>query len=159
MRHLPALFAILLATVPLTLAAEEDEHLSEAHGLRIVHAWTNATEGDAALVYAEIENAADADRVLLGVESDAASGAMLVGFALESGETREIVLPELRIAPGTHLDLSPGEVAIRLEGLTTPLTEGEHLDVALMFDVGSVEIEVSVEAEDATAHGHTGHMH
>lgn len=159
MRHLPVLFTMILATLPLPLVAEDAEHLSEANGLRIVHAWTNATQGDAALIYAEIENTADADRILLGAESGTATGAMLVGFALENGETREIVLPELRIAPGTHLDLAQAEVALRLEGLTAPLAEGEHLDVTLLFDVGPVEIEVAVEAEGASGHSHAGHLH
>jgi copper(I)-binding protein len=156
-----ALLAMLLGVLPVTIAAEEDDHahLTEAFGLRIVHAWTNATDGPVAFVYAEIENGADADRTLLGAESAVASGAALTGFALDGSVMTEIVLPELRIAPASHLDLAPGEVAIRLDGLSAPLHEGDDLDITLVFDAGRIEIEVAVEAADATAHSHAGHMH
>lgn len=161
MRIILAVLTLACLVMPLTLVAEEggEAHLSESYGLRILHAWTNATEGPMAFVYAEIENEGDTDRILLGAEGKGMASATLTGFAFDGDTTTEIALPELRIAPASHLDLSPGEVAIRLNGLVTPLVEGNHLILTLVFDAGKIEVEVAVEDEGATAHSHAGHAH
>ena len=64
--------ALVLNSSPL-IAAEgthsDDDHLSERDGVRIVHAWTQATNDDHAMVFMEIENKSDQDVQLIGASN------------------------------------------------------------------------------------------
>lgn len=153
----------VLALAPAPRAGEEHgahgDHLATLGELRLVHAWTRATEDDHALVFVEIDNTGEAPVTLTGAASAIAEGAELVGFRLEEGEPGYVALGKLPVAPGTEMALAPEGLALRLEGLAGPLTEGETFPVEIVFDAGRVEMIVQVEAADATQHGHAGHAH
>ena len=59
-------------------ADEDADHLAELEGLRLLHAWTNATDGDTAQVYVTIENMGDAEVYLTGAATGIAEAARLV---------------------------------------------------------------------------------
>jgi periplasmic copper chaperone A len=158
MRRLALLTSLSLATSPV-LAQDDHSHLSEADGLRIVHAWTPATSGTEALVYMEIENETDSLVTLSGAEALDGMTADLVGFTYTDGTEAWQVLPAMPIAAGQHLDLAPRSLALRLSGLAAPLTEGDEIEIEVLFGDLHMDVHVEVEAEGATAHSHAGHNH
>lgn len=145
-------------------AAHEDEsgdtaHLSTMGDLRLLHGWTRATTDDTALIFVEIENTGETPVTLTGGASELAEGAALVGFTLVGGAPSYPELPALPVAPGIEMVLAPQGVALRLDGLSRDLAEGDSFDVTLAFAEAEVELTVEVEAADATQHGHAGHAH
>ena len=158
----PVLSALTLIAATLAAApvlAEEPAHKFELAGLEVLHPWTPATEDDTALVYMELHNEGADEILLTGAESPQAASAALVGIVLKDGAPAPEVLPEVAIAPDTHLDLEPNVLAFQLSGLTGPLAEGSHFDLTLQTSVGPLEIEVEVEEAGASQHGHAGHNH
>ncbi len=151
--------ALLLAALAVPAAAQENGHVAEAGGLRVVHAWTPATDGPEALVFLEVENRGNAAVTLTGATADAAEDATLVGHALAGGESTWTPLPGVPVEPGGDLHLEPDVLAIRLAGLAAPLEEGAQLDVTVLFGDLALPVTVPVEPEGATAHSHAGHVH
>ena len=154
----------LVAATSVAFAADEhdhDHHVSELAGVRAIHAWTRATDGDTALVFVEIENRSEATVVLEGGESEAAASAELVGFQMKDGQPVYVTLPKMPIAAGRELVLEPEGLAFRLSGLGAPLAQGDEIEMELEleFDVGHMDVHVAVEAETATHHSHAGHAH
>ncbi|TGD67328.1 copper chaperone PCu(A)C [Tabrizicola sp. WMC-M-20] len=159
MRQLSLITALLLAATPLAAADDGHHHLTEADGLRVVHAWTPATSGPEALIYMEIENRSDAAVTLTGAETADGQRAELVGFTYTDGTEAWQVLPEMPLAAGQHLDLLPRTLALRLTGLATPLTKGDEIDLELSFSDQHLDVHVAVEDAGATGHSHAGHTH
>ena len=149
---------LILAGLAGAAAADEADHLGELGGLRALHAWTRATDAGEALVFVEVENAGDASVTLEGAEAEGLV-AELVGFRLVNGEPDWQVVGPVPVAPGRTLHLEPDGLAIRVDGLTAPLVEGEGMDLDLLTSLGPLVVHVEVEAADAAAHGHAGHDH
>ncbi|RDC69842.1 copper chaperone PCu(A)C [Rhodovulum sp. 12E13] len=138
----------------------DDAHLAEAGGLRLVHAWSRATDGDETLIFVEIENSGDNTRSLIGGGSPHAAAAEVVGFRLVDGTPTYEPLPEVPIAPGTEMSLAPEGLALRLTGLDAALEEGDGLPVTFAFNDGlEIRATAQIEASNATRHSHAGHMH
>ena len=141
-------------------AEGDDAHLAEAGGLRLVHAWSRATDADETLIFVEIENSGDSTRSLIGGGSPHAAGAEVVGFRLVDGTPTYEPLPEVPIAPGAEMILAPDGLALRLTGLDAALEEGGGLPVTFAFDDGlEIRATAQIEASNATRHSHAGHMH
>lgn len=138
---------------------EDSDHVAEAHGIRLLHGWTNATGDAETLIYVEITNQSDAEVTLTGAASEIADSAELIGLAVRDGALRFDTLPGVPVAPGRELALSPDGLAIRLSGLEEPLEEGDTVEVTLNFDVGDVAMTVAVEDANARQHSHAGHQH
>ena len=141
-------------------AHDDDDHLAEAAGLRLVHAWSRATDDDETLVFVEIENSGDSTRSLIGGGSPHAAAAEVVGFRLVDGTPSYQPLPEVPIAPGADMTLAPEGLALRLTGLDEALEEGGTLPVTFDFDDGlEIRAIAQIEASNATHHSHAGQMH
>lgn len=141
---------------------EHDDHFhheGEAHGVRTVHAWTRATNGKTALVFVDIENKSDHDVTITGGESGIAESVELVGFQLEDGEPAYVSLPSVPIKAGTEMTLAPSGLALRMEGVKSPLVKGEEHLIEIEFDFGHIEMFFQVEDADARHHSHVGHQH
>lgn len=159
-----ALALLLALTLPAAAqethdAHEAADHLSVGAGVRVVHAWTRATSGREALIFAEIENESAAEFRLEGAEAEIATGAGLVGLAVRNGAITLEPLPAVPIPAGREMHLAPDGLAVRLEGLAHPLAEGEEFLIHLHFSTGEVPVHVAVESADATRHSHAGHAH
>lgn len=152
-----ALGASMLVATP--LFAEEHEHVAAAGDIRIVHAWARAAAaGTHTFVFMDIENKGAADR-LLSAETGKAPTAELVGITMKDGASATNPLGPLDIGNGETM-LDPGGMAIMLHGLTEALVKGEDFDLTLRFEkAGAVELDVEIEAADATQHSHAGHAH
>jgi copper(I)-binding protein len=137
----------------------DDDHVAEVDGIRTLHAWANATNGSTALVYVEIENGSDAEVILTGGETDIAQSVELVGLQNSGGELSYTSIPEMPIAAGSEMVLSPNGLALQLNGLSEALVEGEHFHIDIEF--GDIHLDTSVEIQSATAtqHSHAGHNH
>lgn len=150
----------VLAWAAVSFAADDyDDHVAEANGLRVVHAWARATTGPEALVFADIENDSGADVLLQGGASDLAASVELVGFELRDGEPAYTRLPAIPVRNQREVVLAPNGLALRLNGLTETLVEGDEIEISIVFDVGPVDVHVEVGASDAAGHSHAGHAH
>lgn len=136
-----------------------EHHISELGGVRAVHAWTRATDGDTALIFVEIENRASHPVVLTGGESDLAEYGRIVGFQLSDGEPHYVAVPEMPIGAGKEILLEPEGLALQLTGLKQPLREGTEIEIELEFDTGHMDVHVEVGTANATQHSHAGHSH
>lgn len=167
---LPAVFLLVasLAVIPQPLIAEgehvhdhggEAAHVAEEHGLRVLHAWTPATDTDDVLIYMEIHNETDRPAALAGAQGDWAESFALSGAVLKGGEMQRVELSELLVPAEGHLTLEPQGAAIAAYELQGMLAEGEKRDLHLQIDDAEIEIEVQVLSADAQAHPHAGHHH
>ena len=137
---------------------EDEDHLAELSGLRLLHAWTNATTDDHAHLYLTIENDGE-EAFLTGASTEIAAEAHIVAQPMDAGGEPEEI-GTLPLPAGSDMALEPGGVFIELHGLTEALVEGGAFEVVLTFDpLGDVEVHVQVEAEDARQHSHAGHNH
>ncbi|MHA7776552.1 copper chaperone PCu(A)C [Roseibium sp. M-1] len=138
---------------------DHGDHEGSAEGVHAVHAWIQATSGGTALVFVDIDNNSDQAVKLLGGHTDAARSVELVGFVLKDGEPGYDALPPVPIQPGKELLLTPNGLALRLNGLKRTFQQGEDFEIEIEFDFGHFDMQVQVEAADATRHSHAGHQH
>ena len=151
---------LIAALMPLPAMAQEEDHLAEADGVRVLHAWTNAGSEPNAQVYMEIENTGDAPSNLAAVEAVGADMSTIVASPINATGVVPETLDGLLLPPGVEMALEPGGLYILLHGVATPREEGEEMDITLVFEPqGEVEVHVQVEAADATQHSHAGHSH
>lgn len=155
-----AMFALVLsAPMIVPVQAEEHEHVAAAGDIRVVHAWARAAAaGSDTLVFMDIENKGAADR-LLSAETGEAKSSELVGITMKDGASSTAPLGPVDIGSGETM-LDPGGMAIALRGLTGDLVKGEDFELVIRFEkAGPVELDVEIEAADATQHSHAGHAH
>lgn len=161
--RLPALCLCFSLAAPPAFAGEghgHDEHVSEAAGVRIIHAWTPATRHDHARVYMEIENGSEGPVTIMGGETEIGSAVALMGAPIKASESEPVALGEYTVPAGTDMVLEPATMFLMIDGLTAPLAEGDAFRMHVLLEpVGEIEIEVAVEAEGATQHSHAGHSH
>jgi copper(I)-binding protein len=160
-RHLPV-FALLAGCLLASAAmADEtdDDHVAERDGLRVVHAWSRATEGPDGVVFLEIENEGAAD-TLTGAATKVALDIVIEGLRLEAGNLVGEPLGDVAIPAGGTFHFEPNVAQLRLVGLAHPLDEGDDYAIELVFgERGSITVQVEVEAATASQHSHAGHSH
>ncbi len=139
--------------------AEEDEHVATVGDIRIVHPWARAAAaGSDTLVFMDIENKGATDR-MLSVETGKAGNAEIAGITMKDGNTTTTPLGTVDVGSGETM-LDPGGMAIVLHDLTEDLVKGEDFQLTVRFEKsGAVELDVEIEAADATQHSHAGHAH
>lgn len=154
------LSAILAMAMPGTRAAEDEGHVARVGDLEVVHAWARASHGPDGAVYMEIHNEGQAEDRLLGGRTEVAEVVEVHGATMRDGAMISERMDAMPIQAGADLDLEPAAVFLKLIGLRAPLIEGRHFDMVIEFEwAGSIEVEVSIEAADATQHSHAGHTH
>ena len=136
------------------------DHKAELDGVTILHAWTQATDGDSARVFMEIENTGDIAVALHGAEAHGmADSVTLVASPIKADAAPETI-GEIEIAAGTEMELVPTGLYLALDGLTEPLHQGESFEMHVEIEpLGEIDIVVEVEAADAKQHSHAGHAH
>ncbi|MEF2073964.1 copper chaperone PCu(A)C [Consotaella aegiceratis] len=139
---------------------DDDHHVSELDGVRVIHAWTRATSARTTEVFFDVQNRSDADVALTGGESGIAEMVSLVGFTMSGeGEGTYETLPSVPIKAGGTMKLAPNGLALQLGGLKQALRQGDEIEIEVIFDIGHMDVHVEVEAADATQHSHAGHNH
>lgn len=154
--------ALLIAVLlPLPILAQDDEaHLAEVEGVRVLHAWTNAGDGDTAQVYMEIENTGDEASNLASASAEGAEMVTFVASPVRAEGGVPETLDGILLPPGVETVLEPRGLYVLLHDVAAPRAEGDELEMTLTFEPqGEVEVHVQVEAADATEHSHAGHSH
>ena len=155
MRFALILFSALSAA---PLSAEEHDHLVEADGIHILHAWTNAGRQEDMRVYMEIQNNRDTPIFLTGAELEDGTTGQIVGAAMKA-DGDPMPLPGIEIQAHRDLTLSPDTLYVRLGG-AAPSQEGDEIPLHLSFeDLPEIEIHVETLPSGAHAHPHAGHDH
>ena len=154
--------AIILIT-PLTAAwsadDDHDDHLSELGGVRVLHAWTRATDADHAEVFMDIENTGDAELSLISAETDIADEVHILAIDHAAGG-KAVDIDALPISAASETILAPDGVFLELHGLDKSLAKGDEFEMHLHLDpLGEIEVHVQVEAANAANHSHAGHSH
>ena len=139
---------------------DHSDHLAEAEGVRLIHAWTNATRDDVARVFIEIENTSETDIVLTGGDAEIATSVRLMGAPVQAGATDPVEIGTFPIAAGADITLAPDGLYLELSGLDRRLEEGDEFEMHVDLEpIGEVEINVEVESANARNHSHAGHNH
>ncbi|QPH54701.1 copper chaperone PCu(A)C [Pontivivens ytuae] len=140
-------------------AGDDDGHLSEVEGVRILHAWTPATRRGPAPIYFEFENERDAPVMVTGGATDHGEAAAVMGVSLTAGGA-PVTLGEMEILAGDDVDFDAQGVFLMLVEIDEPLEEGQSFPLDITVEpVGTIEVQVDVLAADATRHPHAGHVH
>jgi periplasmic copper chaperone A len=157
----PAVSAILLfLSAPMVAAEEDEEHVAQKGDVKVVHAWSRATDAGEGVVFMDIESLGGNGDRLTGGTSDAAERVEIHGAVLQDGEMASQPLDAVEIPVRGEFVLEPGSVFLKLVGLKQPLRQGEEFEIELLFaEAGELDLHVLVEAADATRHGHAGHAH
>src|SRR3712207_5280436 len=80
----PAAWAILLLlSAPLAAAEEDEEHVAQKGDVRVVHAWSRATDAGEGLVFMDIESLGGGGDRLTGAESETAERVEIHGAVLK----------------------------------------------------------------------------
>jgi len=158
-RHILAAAVLVFQNAVTVQAEEKIRHMSEISDLKAIHAWAPATDADTAFVYFELENEGEGPVSVTGTDSPIAEAVEIVGFWLRQGEETYERIAAVPLSPGSVIHFEPGGLAVRLSRLTRPLIQGEHFTLDLQTDLGTLELDVAIEASSATAHSHAGHSH
>jgi len=133
----------LLASVALlaTPAAADD-------GIIVKQAWSRATPKGAQVAggYLTIENhGAAADRLISAATPVAAKIEIHEMTTLDGIMMMRAIEGGLVIPPGESVTLAPGGSHLMFIGLAAPLSEGQHVDAALMFEkAGKIDVSFDV---------------
>jgi periplasmic copper chaperone A len=146
MKQITLLVTSLLAIAVVTAHARD----YTAGSVKITDPWARATPKGASVGagYMKITNSgATPDRLISG-STDAASRFELHQMTTENGVMKMRPLKEgLEIKPGETVEFKPNSFHVMLVGLKRPLTMGDHIKAALVFEkAGSVNVEYDVLA-------------
>ena len=133
-----------------------------AQSLHVEDAWARATVPGQKAGSAFMTLRADADFVLTGASSPAAEKAEIHTMAQDGDIMRMRALPEIRIAAGQTVHLTPSGTHIMLMNLHQPLAEGEHVALTLhgrAADGSAVAETVQVPVLGIAARGGSQAMH
>jgi periplasmic copper chaperone A len=105
---------------------------------------------DVAAVYLTVRNSGSKPLSIIGVESPAASHAMIHETQTEGGQSRMRPHEHLSIPPGQTVKLEPGGLHIMLHGLAQPLAVGQNVPLALLLADGS-KVQVAARVRPLSA--------
>ena len=102
-------------------------------------AWTRRTPGsDVAAVYLDLaDNPTQRPVTVVGIESSAASHAMIHETRTEGGISKMRAHEQLVVAPGETLKFEPGGLHVMLHGLTQPLAVGQNIPLIVQLADGT----------------------
>lgn len=117
--------------------------------IRLVHPYaTPSPPGrDIAAVYIGLENRGARPDRLIGADADVARKASLHEMSQEGGVARMRYVEAIDLAPGASLVMTPrGGMHVMLEGLKSPLNEGDRFVLNLRFEhAGRTSVSVWVQ--------------
>jgi copper(I)-binding protein len=149
MRHTTLLIAGFLSLAAATAHARD----YKVGSLNIADPWSRATPKGATVGagYMKITNTgATPDRLISGT-SDVAPTFEVHEMTMDNGVAKmRPIKGGLEIKPGETVELKPGSFHVMFVGLKKPLTAGDHIKAALVFEkAGTVNVEYDVRAMGA----------
>jgi copper(I)-binding protein len=149
---LPAITALALtATAAFFLVRAADAAPGD---VVVTSAWARATPPGAKVAgaYVTVQNRGSEPDRLVSIASPVAADAMVHETVEENGIASMRPLPDIIIAPGASLDMTPGGIHVMLMELKAPLKAGEQIAVTLTFEkAGSVTAQAAVAPIGAEA--------
>lgn len=106
--------------------------------------------------YLTIENHGLSERVLVGGQSPDFASVELHRTVESGGVASMVEQKRIPIAPGTHLEMRPGDYHIMLIGASRTLTAGDTVPILLLFANGQ-KLEVSATVRKAGSGEHHHH--
>lgn len=140
--------ALALALVAAPVVANAHEFGGAKDGVTIRHPWARATPSGAkvGVVFFEMKAAASRGDRLIGGKTKTAERVEIHAHVMEKGVAKMRPVKGLEIPAGRSVVLQPSGYHLMLVGLTSPLKEGDTLDVTLVFErSGEVKLEASIE--------------
>jgi copper(I)-binding protein len=129
------LYARLYAVLMMLAACSA---LAESPALVVRDAWIRQTPGsDVAAVYLTLQNPTKQPITVVGIESPAATHAMIHETKTEGGISKMRAHEQLVIAPGETVKFEPGGLHVMLHGLTQPLAVGQSVPLVLQLADGT----------------------
>jgi copper(I)-binding protein len=129
-RYAPLYAALMMLATSLAWA--------QAPTLVVRDAWTRQTPGsDVAAVYLTLQNPTRQPVTVVGIESSAASHAMIHESRTEGGISKMRAHEQLVVAPGETLKFEPGGLHVMLHGLTQPLAVGQGIPLIVLLADGT----------------------
>ncbi|MGE0600896.1 MAG: copper chaperone PCu(A)C [Dehalococcoidia bacterium] len=115
--------------------------------LTIDRGWVRTTTNDVAAAYFQVKNAG-LDDTLLSVSAGIGSMAMIHETVTEGASSKmQEVTGGVDVPANGEVTFSPGGYHVMIMGLTSPLSEGNSVDLTLQFkNAGAVNIKVPVLA-------------
>ena len=154
MTPVPQFLASVLLVFSLFAAPASAEEV-KAGDLVITQAWSRATPGGAKVGggYLTIENKGSAPDRLIGGSADVADKVQVHEMATNNGVMTMRPLDKgLTIEPGKAVKLTPGGYHLMLQGLKSPLKQGDKVQVTLEFEkAGKVKLSFDVQGVGAQA--------
>src|SRR6266436_4592565 len=151
----PILQFFAYALLVFMLAAPARAQEVKAGDLVITQAWSRATPGGAKVAggYLTIENKGSAPDRLIGGSADVADKVQVHEMATSNGVMTMRPLDKgLAIEPGKTVKLAPGGHHLMLQGLKSPLKQGDKVPVTLEFEkAGKVKLSLDVQGIGAQA--------
>ena len=143
-----------LAALGLVWASAAGAHEYKAGDLLIGHPWSRATAPGSKVGagYFTVANQGSTPDRLVSVSSAFSEKAEMHETSTENGVSRmRPIAGGLEIKPGEKIEFAPGGKHVMFVGLREPLTQGERVKGALVFEkAGKVDVEFAVEAVGAT---------
>lgn len=143
--------------VTMLFSTNASAHSYKIGAIEVGHAWARATAATAptASVYVPFLNTGKEADTLTGVDTPAATTAMLHETTENDGIAKMRMLDKLELAPGKPVALRPGGKHFMLTGLKHQLNEGDEFPLTLHFaKAGSIQIQVIVHAPGAQSPSH-----
>ncbi|MGE5545853.1 MAG: copper chaperone PCu(A)C [Solirubrobacterales bacterium] len=140
--------ALAFAAMP---ASAGDAKLDQ---LEIKNAWARATPPKAAAggAFMTITNTGAADDHLMEAKSDVAKSVELHMHIEDNGVMKMRPVQSIGVRAGQTVTMEPGGLHVMFIGLNKPLTQGETIQVTLVFEkAGEVKVPVDVKAVGAPA--------
>jgi copper(I)-binding protein len=126
------LLAIVLALFACAAA------MAQAPGLVVQDAWIRQPPGtDVAAAYLTLRNPTSKPITVVGIESPAASHAMIHETKTEGGQSRMRPHEQLVIAPGETVKFAPGGLHVMLHDVKQPVAVGQTIQLVLLLADGS----------------------
>jgi len=108
--------------------------------IQISGAWTRATAPGQEQAGVDLTITSKQAAIIVGVSSPAAKSAALHSMRTEGGMMRMREVKEIELPAGKSVNLGESGYHLMLEGLNTPLKEGEFVPVSLNIKVGKQEV-------------------
>ena len=126
----------------------------------VKNAWVRATAPGQKTAGAYMELTANADAVLLAVDSPLAGKAGLHGMNMDGGVMRMRAVDKIELPAGKTVKLAPGGLHVMLHDIRQPFAEGGKVPLTLTFrSAGGAKSTLKMEAQVRAAGGSSGHHH
>ena len=152
-------FLILLTSPLFSGGRQNHDHRSHAlENLRIEDPWIRPAPqaGGTSAGYAQITNSGTSPDRLIHVHTTISSMVELHTHIMEGGLARMRQVDGIDLAPGTTTELKPGGLHIMFMGLSAPLSDGDEVELTLVFEqAGEITMTVPVRnPPDRQGHHH-----